>query len=235
MEKGSLYLFPTTLGDGPSEDVLPKGTLALLNRIDIFIAEEIRTARRFLKKAGITRNLDEITFFLLNEHTKQQELDSYLEPAEKGKSIGLLSEAGTPCVADPGSVIVSMAHNRGIRVIPLTGPSSILLALMASGFNGQDFSFAGYLPIEREKRKRKLKELEKAIYEKNQTQLFIETPYRNNQMVRSVLEVCKGETMLCLAVDLTMGSEMIVVKSVYYWRKKIPDINKRPCVFLLYK
>lgn len=235
METGSLFLIPAPLGDAPLKNVLPEGTLSIINTIDIFIVEEIRTARRFLKKAGIEKPFEDITFFLLNEHTKQEELSSYLDPAKAGKNIGLLSEAGTPCIADPGSNLVSLAHKSGIRVIPFTGPSSLLLALMASGFNGQNFCFAGYLPVEREKRNKKIKELEKIVFEKNQTQLFIETPYRNNQMIQSLVEVCQGNTMLCLAVDLTSSTEWIVVKPIREWKKDKPDINKRPCVFLLYK
>jgi len=235
MEKGSLFLIPTIIGDIPLRNVIPEGTLTILNTIDIFIVEEIRTARRYIKKTGIRKPIEDITFFLLNEHTKPQELSSYLDQAKAGKDIGLLSDAGTPCIADPGSGIVSLAHNLGIRVIPLTGPSSLLLALMASGFNGQNFCFSGYLPVECEKRNMKIKELEKAVYEKNQTQLFIETPYRNNQMIRSLMDVCKGGTMLCIAVDLTSSTESISVKPISDWKRGIPDINKRPCVFLLYK
>jgi len=235
METGSLFLIPTLLGDGPIIMVIPEGTMDIIKTIDIFIVEEIRTARRFLKKAGITKSFEDITFFILNEHTKPEDLSSYLLPAKTGKNIGLLSEAGTPCIADPGSNLVNLAHNSGIRVVPCTGPSSLFLALMASGFNGQNFCFSGYLPIEREKRNRKIKELEKVLYEKDQTQLFIETPYRNNQMIQSIIDICQMDTKLCLAVDLTSGAEWISVKSIREWKKNKPDLNKHPCVFLLYR
>jgi len=235
MKKGSLFLIPTLLGDSPVKNIIPDGVVEILRTIDIFIVEEIRTARRYLRMTGFEKPFEEITFLLLNEHTKHSDLSTYLDAAKSGKNIGLLSEAGTPCIADPGSTLVSLAHEHGIKVIPLTGPSSLLLSLMASGFNGQNFCFVGYLPVEREKRKKKIRELEKAVYEKNQTQLFIETPYRNNQMIQSLMETCKDDTLLCLAVDLTTHSEWIGVKSINNWEKGIPDIKKRPCVFLLYR
>jgi len=235
METGNLYLIPTLLGDLPLKKVIPDGTLDIIQTIDVFIVEEIRTARRFLKKTGFSKSFDDITFFILNEHTRQEDLSSYLLPAKTGKNTGLLSEAGTPCIADPGSGLVSLAHQSGIRVIPCTGPSSIFLALMASGFNGQNFSFEGYLPAEREKRNRKIKELEKATYEKDQTQIFIETPYRNNQMIQSIVDVCRMDTRLCLAVDLTSANEWICNMTIREWKKRKTDINKRPCVFLLYR
>jgi len=235
MNKGKLYLVPTLLGECPVEKVMPEHTLEIIRRLNFFIVEEIRTARRFLKKVNDQILIDQITFFIYNEHTGYQDLPGFLRPAETGDDIGLLSEAGTPCIADPGSEIVGLAHRSGISVIPLTGPSSLLLALEASGFNGQNFVFHGYLPVDRILRTKRIKEIEKSVYEKGQTQLFIETPYRNLQLFKAITDTCKDETKLCLAIDLTTGSETIIVKKVHEWRKGNPTIHKRPCVFLLYR
>ncbi len=235
MKKGKLYLIPTLLGETDTGKVIPSGTLELIRELDVFIVEELRSARRFLKKAGFPKSFDLVDFLLLNEHTPPGELTSLLSPALEGKNMGLLSEAGMPCVADPGSALVRIAHEKGIRVIPLSGPSSILLALAASGFNGQRFSFVGYLPVDKEQRKRKIREIERAVYEKDETQIFIETPYRNDQMFRALAEACRPETLLCLAADLTAESEQILVRSIADWRKAMTEIGKRPCVFLLYR
>ncbi|MEI6454753.1 MAG: SAM-dependent methyltransferase [bacterium] len=235
MEKGKLFLIPTPLGDTDPSAVIPEGTLEIIRQLEVFVVEELRTARRFLKKAGYTKPFDEVTFLLLNEHTLIEDFSSLIKPALEGRNTGLLSEAGMPCIADPGSDLAMIAHQSGVRVIPLTGPSSIFLALAASGFNGQNFSFSGYLPVEREKRNKRLKELERMASEKDQTQIFIETPYRNGQMFQSLTEVCRDETLLCLAADLTAPGEWVSVKTIREWRKEKPDLNKRPCVFLLYK
>ena len=233
--KGNLYLIPATIGEGVVEKVIPSYNQSILNKIDIYIVEEVRTARRFLKKAGIIKPIDELTFYVLNEHSKDHEISSYLDAIKEGKHIGLLSEAGVPCIADPGAAIVKIAQSNNINVIPLVGPSSIFMALMASGFNGQQFTFLGYLPVDKKLRVDKIKEIEKTIYQRDETQIFIETPYRNNQMIESILSTCRNETMLCIATDVSMDSEYIKTKSISQWKKSIPDINKRATVFLLYK
>ncbi len=234
MAKGNLYLIPALLADGSVESVLPEGTLAIIRQLNYFIVEEIRTARRFLIKAGIQKPIDSLDFLIFNEHSKDQDLTEYVVAALNGHDIGLLSEAGVPCVADPGSLIVRQAHESGIRVIPLTGPSSILLALMASGFSGQNFAFVGYLPADKMVRVKKIKELERLMYEKDQTQVFIETPYRNIQVFDSLINVCKPDTRLCLATDISGMNEVIKSMSIAEWTGKKPDIHKKPTIFLLY-
>jgi 16S rRNA (cytidine1402-2'-O)-methyltransferase len=234
MNKGILYLIPSLLADGPPEAVLPGATLEVIRRLDYFIVEEIRTARRFLIRAGITKTIDELTFLVFNEHTPDAGLHEFLECTESGHDIGLLSEAGAPCVADPGSQIVAAAHLAKIRVVPLTGPSSLLLALMASGFNGQNFCFHGYLPADKAQRTVKIRGLEKAIHDLDQTQIFIETPYRNRQLFEALTATCREHTMLCIAVDVTGANERIESKSIGDWRGSSPDIHKKPAIFLLY-
>jgi len=236
MNKGTLYLVPATLGEGSAETVLPAGTLSVLRRLDHFIVEELRTARRFLLKGGVPASrLDGIRFLVYNEHSQDDVVYECLEPALNGHDIGLLSEAGAPCVADPGAEIVRMAHENGIRVVPLTGPSSLLLALMASGFNGQHFAFHGYLPAEKALREKKIKELERMAHEKNQTQIFIETPYRNRQLFESLVKTCSPGTQLCIAASLTAGDEMIATRTIAEWRESVPDLHKKPVIFLLYR
>jgi len=235
MSDGTLYLIPATLAEGSAEQVLPEGTLAVIRRLDHFIVEEIRTARRFLIKAGIRKPVDGLRFEIFNEHSGEQDIHHYLACAQEGTDIGLLSEAGAPCVADPGSAIVRSAHELGIRVVPLTGPSSILLALMASGFNGQNFAFAGYLPTDKKMRQKKIRELERMISEKDQTQIFIETPYRNMQVFEALTEACRPETQLCIATDISGIHEVIKTRSIAEWRTLKPDIVKKPTIFLLYR
>lgn len=234
MVKGKLYLIPSLIGDGRASDVLPAGTLNILPHIDHFIVEELRTARRFLRKAGVTRSLDELSFEIFNEHSVKEDIEHLLAPAMNGKDIGLLSEAGTPCIADPGSEIVEMAHQKGIITIPLTGPSSILLSLMASGFNGQNFAFIGYLPVDRNERSRKIKEVERVARERSQTQIFIETPYRNLQLFDALLQHCQEETRLCIATEITSENGFVFTRSIRNWKTLKPDIHKKPTVFLLY-
>lgn len=230
---GTLFLIPCSLGDNESLDhVIPPFNNSLLENIDLFIVENERSARRFLRKCGYQKEFNLLT---LNKHTEPQEKSSYLDRALKGINIGLLSEAGCPGIADPGAEIVALAHQKNIRVKPLVGPSSIFLALMGSGFNGQNFAFHGYLPKERKDRNRKLKELENNIRNLNQTQIFIETPFRNMNMLEDILQNCDNHTELCIACDLTCESELIQSKSISEWKKKKPDINKRPAIFLLYK
>jgi 16S rRNA (cytidine1402-2'-O)-methyltransferase len=232
--KGKLYLFPATLGDSPADQSLPSFHLQLIKDKRYFVVEELRSARRFLKKICPEIVIDDLNFSLLNEHTAFSELTGMLAPALDGNDMVLLSEAGLPCVADPGASLVALAHEHGIRVVPLTGPSSLYLALMASGMNGQNFVFHGYLPVDQRERGQRIKQLESDSRSKDQTQIFIETPYRNNQLLQAILQTCKPDTRLCVAVDLTLQSEWVKSQSVGKWNKgSIPDLNKRPAVFLI--
>jgi len=235
MKHGILYLIPSVLSEQPVEDVLPEGTLKVIRSLDCFIVEELKTARRFLRKAGFTRDFNDVTFHVFNEHSSLPSFEEYLAALDEGKDVGLLSEAGTPCVADPGSEIVRIAHENGITVKPLTGPSSILLSLMASGFNGQNFAFLGYLPVDKQSRARRLREIEKTAADKKQTQIFIETPYRNEALFQAIMQTCNDSTMLGLGVDLTGVSEKIQVYSVNEWKQVKTNIGKSPTVFLLYR
>ena len=235
MKRGTLYLIPSTLGDTRPEDVLPEKTLRIIRSLNSFIVEEIRSARRFLRKAGFTGNFDETGLLIYNEHTRKEELSSFLSPMINGTDTGLLSEAGTPCIADPGAEIVDIARDAGIRIVPLAGPNSILLALMASGFNGQNFTFHGYLPIDRKERQNKIRDLERAALERDQTQIFIETPYRNKAIFEALINCCKPVSRLCIAMDLTLESESIRVHTIKEWRIKNEQLPKKPAVFLLYR
>ena len=234
MKKGILYLIPASLGESPVKNVIPEYNIEIIRRLKYFIVEEVRTARRFLKKTSPALAIDELQFLIFNEHTLQENLSSFLEPLVNGNDAGLLSEAGLPCVADPGSGILRIAHEANIQICPLVGPSSLMLALMASGFNGQNFSFIGYLPIDKSTRAKRLKELERNIYSLDQTQIFIETPYRNIQVFQAIIENCREGTLLCLATELTTIAESIVVNTVGNWRGKQPAIDKKPTVFLLF-
>ncbi len=232
---GNLFLIPTPLGQG--EDlgrVMPEYNLQIIRKVDIFIVEQIRTARRFLKKAGHPKPIDELEFFELNKFTGEHEHSSFLEPARNGRPTGLLSEAGAPCVADPGVAIVSLAHKMGIPVVPLAGPSSIVLALMASGLNGQRFCFHGYLPVEGAALGKKIREMEVRSQRNDETQIFIETPYRNRKMLDALLKFCKPQTLLCVATDISLTTESIETKIVAQWKQRVPDFHKKPTVFLLY-
>lgn len=235
MQKASLYLIPVTLGDSPVDKVLPVYNKEVILGIKYFIVENERTARRFLKKTHALIDINTITFFLLNKHTSPENMAGFLQPIAEGHSIGILSEAGCPAIADPGADIVRIAHQKNYPVIPLVGPSSILLSLMASGFNGQNFAFHGYLPIEQNQKIEKIKLLESRIYSENQTQLFIETPYRNNKFVEDMIRICKPSTKLCIAADITCEGEFIKVKGVKEWIGKVPDLSKIPCIFLIYR
>lgn len=231
----ALYLLPVTLGDTPVDKVLPAYNREVIRGIKHFIVEDVRSARRFLKKVDAEINIDELTFYPLNKHTSAKEVSGYLKPLEEGAPMGVISEAGCPAVADPGADVVAIAQRKNLRVVPLVGPSSILLSVMGSGFNGQSFAFHGYLPIEPGERTKRLKELESRIYTESQTQLFIETPYRNNKMAEEILRTCRPQTKLCIAANLTCDGEYIRTKSVKEWKGKLPDLNKIPCIFLLYK
>lgn len=230
---GKLILIPGLLGETQADKVIPAYNLAAIQKLDVFVVEELKTARRFLRKCGYTTDFDQVTLFVLNEHTPEEDIDVYLEPVLSGKSIGLLSEAGCPAVADPGNSLVRLAHEKGIQVVPLSGPSSIIMSLMASGLNGQEFIFHGYLPAKTPEREKRLKEIEREIQQHGYTHIFIETPYRNNQMVESILKVCSNSLQFSLAVNLTTESEFIRTASIAEWRGSIHTPGKQPAVFLL--
>ena len=231
--KGRLYLIPSPLGDNDPACVIPAAVLGSLGRFRTFVVEETRTARRYLSRAGLKGRIAELEFFELNEHTEQSQVESYLRLFDNGNDVALISEAGLPAVADPGAQLVALAHRHGIEVIPAVGPSSLMLALMASGLNGQCFAFCGYLPAKNDERKARLRAIEKISASARQTQIFIETPYRNDAMLKDILEVCRPETRLCIAADLTLPDEYIRTKDIAGWRKENITIGKRPCVFLL--
>lgn len=231
----ALYLLPVTLGDTPVEKVLPSYNKEIILGIKHFIVEDVRSARRFLKKVDASINIDELTFYPLNKYTSSADLSGYLKPLEAGHSMGVISEAGCPAVADPGADVVAIAQRKNLKVIPLVGPSSIILSVMGSGFNGQSFAFHGYLPIDATERMKRLKELEGRIYSENQTQLFIETPYRNNKMMDDILKACRPQTKLCIAANITCEGEYIRTKTVREWKGHLPDLTKIPCIFLIYK
>lgn len=232
----ALYLIPVLLGDTTVESVLPSYNKSVILGIRHFIVEDIRSARRFLKKVDRDIDIDALSFVTLNKHTMPDEISDYLKPLIAGQSMGVISEAGCPAIADPGADVVAIAQRKGLKVVPLVGPSSIILSVMASGFNGQSFAFHGYLPIEAGERTRKLKLLESRVYNEHQTQLFIETPYRNGKMIEDILRDCRPQTKLCIAAGITCADEYIRTKTVKEWKgEKIPDLSKTPCIFLLYK
>ncbi len=233
--QATLFLIPVTLGETELDRVLPNYNLKVIPDIRYFIVENIRSARRFLKKVDRSINIDQLSFVELNKHTSPAEISSFLEPLAQGENVGILSEAGCPAIADPGADVVAIAQKRGFRVVPLVGPSSILLALMASGFNGQNFAFHGYLPIESTERINAIKRLESRIYAENQTQLFIETPYRNHKLIEELIKTCRPSTKLCIAANVTCEDEFIRVRPVKEWTNQIPDLSKKPTLFLLYK
>ncbi len=229
-----LYLIPTTLGNSGLKSVLPDNITNIVKSINVFIVENIRTARRYLKKLDKNIVIDDLTFYVLNKHTNYNDFDSFLDKINES-DIGIISESGCPTVADPGSDIVSIAHKKNIRVVPLVGPSSILLSLMASGFSGQNFAFNGYLPVKPSERQNKLVELERSVFKQNQTQIFIETPYRNNQMLNDILKTCSNNLKVCVACNLTLDDEFIISKPVSFWKKNNIDLNKKFVIFLLGK
>ena len=235
MDNSALYLLPVTLGDTPWERVLPIYNKDVLSHIRHFIVEDVRSARRFLKKVDKDIDIDALTFYPLNKHTSPEAISGYLKPLEEGFSMGVISEAGCPAVADPGADVVAIAQRKGLKVVPLVGPSSIILSVMASGFNGQSFAFNGYLPIEPAERAKKLKQLEQRAYAEHQTQIFIETPYRNNKMVEDILQNCRPQTRLCIAANITCESEYIHTRTVKEWKGRTPDLTKIPCIFLIYQ
>ena len=236
MTKGKLILFPVPIGADELALSLPEGNLGILGTCHTFIVEELRTARRFLKKAGFPHPIDDTVFLELNEHTTHEEIGDYLDAAERGENIGLLSEAGLPCVADPGAMITKVAQRRGIEVVPLVGPSSLMLALMASGLNGQCFAFTGYLPVKAPARREAILTLERTSARLHQSQLIIETPYRNDALLADLLETCRPDTRLCIAANLTCPDELIRTHRIADWRPLVRQgftIGKRPCVFVI--
>ena len=231
----ALYLIPVLLGDTTVERVLPAYNQEVVHGIRHFIVEDVRSARRFLKKVDKDFDIDGSQFYLLNKHTSPEEISGYLKPLEEGHSMGVISEAGCPAVADPGADVVALAQRKHLKVIPLVGPSSIILSVMGSGFNGQSFAFNGYLPIEAADRAKRLKLLEQRAYTEQQTQIFIETPYRNNRLVEDILATCRPQTRLCIAANITCEEEYIVTRTLKEWRGNVPDLSKQPCIFLIYK
>ena len=231
----ALYLLPVTLGDTELNTVLPAYNIEIIQGIKHFIVEDVRSARRFLKKVDREFDIDSLSFYPLNKHTSAEDISGYLEPLLAGQSMGVISEAGCPAVADPGADVVAIAQRKNLKVVPLVGPSSIILSVMGSGFNGQSFAFHGYLPIEPGERVKRIKQLEQRIYSENQTQLFIETPYRNHKMIDDLLQNCRPQTKLCIAANLTCEGEYIKTRAISEWKGKVPDLSKIPCIFLLYK
>lgn len=231
----ALYLLPVTLGDTELNTVLPAYNIEIIQGIKHFIVEDVRSARRFLKKVDREFDIDSLNFYPLNKHTSAEDISGYLKPLLAGQSMGVISEAGCPAVADPGADVVAIAQRKNLKVVPLVGPSSIILSVMGSGFNGQSFAFHGYLPIEPGERVKRIKQLEQRIYSENQTQLFIETPYRNHKMIDDLLQNCRPQTKLCIAANLTCEGEYIKTRAISEWKGKVPDLSKIPCIFLLYK
>jgi len=232
--KGTLYLIPCTLGDTPVQQVLPQHVIDTARKLKHFVVEHPKTARQFLSLLKPEHPIQSLHFATLNEHTAPNEMSELLSPLLSGNDIGIVSEAGCPGIADPGADLVNLAHRHGIRVVPLVGPSSILLALMASGLNGQCFAFHGYLPIDEAERKKAISGLEAESSRRKQTQLFIETPYRNEKLFNALLTHCRPQTLLCIACDISLPSEKIHTRSVSKWKSMpMPMLNKRPCLFLI--
>lgn len=234
--EAALYLIPVTLGETEIGQVLPPYNHDVIVGIKHFIVENIRSARRFLKKTEKAIDIDQLTFYELNRHTDRKFIDEYLEPLKKGQPVGIISEAGCPAIADPGADVVAIAQSRGYKVVPLVGPSSIIMSVMASGFNGQSFAFNGYLPVEVPQRIKALKKLEQKVQNENQTQLFIETPYRNGKMIETILNALNPKTKLCVAAGITCAEEYIKTRTVAEWKKeKLPDLGKIPAIFVIGK
>ncbi|MEN8856850.1 MAG: SAM-dependent methyltransferase [Flavobacteriaceae bacterium] len=233
--KGTLYLIPTTLGENEPLEVMPYSVKKMVELIDHYIVENEKSARRFIKKITPKKSQPSLTIMKLDKYAEELETRTFLDACDRGISVGLLSEAGVPAVADPGATIVKLAHEKGIKVVPLVGPSSILMALMASGMNGQNFAFNGYLPIDNSERKKAIKDLEKLSKEKNQSQIFIETPYRNEKMFTDLKSTLTPGTLLCIAVDISLPDEYIKTYSIAEWKSQSPDLHKRPAIFIIQK
>jgi 16S rRNA (cytidine1402-2'-O)-methyltransferase len=232
---GKLYLIPTTMGECDPMDVFPQTIKRSIELLDQYIVENDKTARKSIKLVCPEKKQADLTLYVLNKHTETKEHLEFIKPLLEGHNMGLMSEAGCPGVADPGAVIVKLAHEKGIQVVPLVGPSSILLAMMASGMNGQSFTFHGYLPIEKDEKKSSLKTLERISFEKNQSQIFIETPYRNNKLLEDLIQILHPETHLCIATDITLPTEYIKTKKIAAWKKETVDLHKRPTIFIIHK
>ena len=226
-------MIPSPLGEGDPHEVLPAAVFACIRNISTYVVEEVRTARRFLSAAGLKGNIDSLSFYELNEHTAAEDAAGYVRLLEDGQDVGLISEAGLPAVADPGSILVAEAHRHDIEVIPLVGPSSLMMALMSSGLNGQSFAFTGYLPVKAAERRARLQELERISRRLNQTQIIIETPYRNDSLMSDMLETLDGATRLCVAANITQADAFIRTREVGQWRRNPVTIGKRPCVFVM--
>ena len=235
MSKGKLYLIPSPLGDNDPAEVIPGPTLELLKRISTYVVEEARTVRRYLSRAGLKGHIEELRMVELNEHSTSEEVEAMLSLFDDGCDVGLISEAGLPAVADPGAALVELCHRKGIEVVPQVGPSSLMLALMGSGLNGQSFAFRGYLPAKTDERRTAIREVERISGSLHQTQIFIETPYRNDSLLADLLQCLNTSTRLCIAADLTLESQTILSKSVGEWKKSGFTVGKRPCVFLILK
>jgi 16S rRNA (cytidine1402-2'-O)-methyltransferase len=232
-KKGKLYLIPSPLGENDPYEVIPGPVLKSLEGFRTFVVEEVRTARRYLSRAGLKGRIESLEFHELNEHTDQATIEGYLKLFDDGNDVALISEAGLPAVADPGAQLVALAHRHGIEVVPQVGPSSLMLALMASGLNGQSFAFCGYIPAKTEERRSRLRTLEKVSSQLKQTQIIIETPYRNDSLFSDILSVCNGSTRVCIAADITLPEAFIKTRKVSEWKKEKLVIGKRPCVFLI--
>lgn len=235
IKKGQLYLIPTVLAPGTNGQVLASQIREVIIQTDHFFVENIRTARRFIGELQTGKVIDDIQFYELNKDTVLNDIRKHFSLLKEGKNVGVISEAGCPGIADPGALAVKLAHEQGIRVIPLVGPSSILLALMASGFSGQSFVFHGYLPIDKGERARTVRQMEKEALQKNQTQIFMETPFRNNQLLEDLLTHCQPGTLLCIASNITAPDEFIRTMTAKEWKENKPDLHKKPTIFLLYK
>ena len=233
--KGTLFLIPTLLGDTEIEKVIPAYNIQIVRELTVFVVEELKSARHFLKKAAYPRPYDSAQFFVLNEHTRKGDVDEMIEPLLNGSDVGLLSEAGIPCVADPGAALVNLCHQANIKVVPLSGPSSIFMALMASGFNGQQFTFHGYLPIDAKEKMKKIREMEATVNRSGQTQIFIEAPYRNKKLLQLLADTCRPETLICVACMITTSEESIKTMDAGDWSQQIAEIDKKPVVFLIGK
>lgn len=231
--KGKLYLIPSPLGENDPEEVIPVPVLKSLGNFRTFVVEEVRTARRYLSKAGLRGKIGDLEFHELNEHTDEATIEGYIRLFDGGNDVALISEAGLPAVADPGAQLVALAHRHGIEVVPCVGPSSLMMALMASGLNGQSFAFCGYIPAKTDERRNRLKTLEKVSAQLRQTQILIETPYRNDSLFADILSVCGASTRVCVACNITMPDAYIKTMKVAQWKKEGLVIGKRPCVFLL--
>jgi 16S rRNA (cytidine1402-2'-O)-methyltransferase len=230
--KGRLYLIPVTLGGGNFSEVIPEAVLSITRNIRYFVVEEIKSARRYLRMIDKAFPIDDSEFLILNEHTGEKDINDYLEPCLRGFDVGLMSEAGLPGIADPGALLTRIAHQKGIRVIPLSGPSSIIMTLISSGLNGQNFTFNGYLPVKQNERESRIRELERRANE-GFAQIFIETPYRSQKLLESLIQVCSRDRQLCIGVDLTLPSESIQTKCISDWSRDVPGLKDRLVVFIL--